>query len=566
MDPRSSTVLTIIQEMPQLTFGWTDYTLFAGLLGMSLIIGFYFGFFSKQDSASEYLFGGKSYPTEVYYHGAMMIISMGTAVITMLTTVHIFLPVFYNLQIVSSYEYLEMRFSRKHRQLASLLYTISLLLYIPIVVYVPSLVFAQVTGYGVHLIAPIFSFVCITYTSMGGVKAVVWTDTIQFIFTLGGFFTILIIGINYVGGVSRAFEIASEGRRLEIIDFDPSPLKRYSFWGMTLGMYFSSLSRYTIAQKFVQRFLTIKQEQDVKKAAYLTGAGVIFLQSCCILYGLLVYATYHNCDPLTTHLIKQADQIVPYYVMDIVGHIPGLPGIFLAGLVSSALSTMSASLNCLSGMIYEDFLDGWIADSPKKDAKSANIMKFLSVMIGLITVALIFLIERLGTIFEMSQTLSTAVDGPLLSFFILGILVPWVGKKGAITGGCASIVFMTWLLGGMQWHIFHKRIVTSNLPLSTQNCSFPFNESVNADVYQTTPISTITSEDEPWIIFRISMLFLHLIGTTVAIIVAVLTSIITKETNMTDVDPRHVSPLVRRFLPDKKYTEVPLKEIKKEKD
>ncbi|XP_058797242.1 sodium-coupled monocarboxylate transporter 2-like isoform X3 [Phymastichus coffea] len=541
MDPRSSTVLTIIQEMPQLTFGWTDYTLFAGLLGMSLIIGFYFGFFSKQDSASEYLFGGKSmaylpvavsiiasylsgitfigYPTEVYYHGAMMIISMGTAVITMLTTVHIFLPVFYNLQIVSSYEYLEMRFSRKHRQLASLLYTISLLLYIPIVVYVPSLVFAQVTGYGVHLIAPIFSFVCITYTSMGGVKAVVWTDTIQFIFTLGGFFTILIIGINYVGGVSRAFEIASEGRRLEIIE-----------------------------------------------AAYLTGAGVIFLQSCCILYGLLVYATYHNCDPLTTHLIKQADQIVPYYVMDIVGHIPGLPGIFLAGLVSSALSTMSASLNCLSGMIYEDFLDGWIADSPKKDAKSANIMKFLSVMIGLITVALIFLIERLGTIFEMSQTLSTAVDGPLLSFFILGILVPWVGKKGAITGGCASIVFMTWLLGGMQWHIFHKRIVTSNLPLSTQNCSFPFNESVNADVYQTTPISTITSEDEPWIIFRISMLFLHLIGTTVAIIVAVLTSIITKETNMTDVDPRHVSPLVRRFLPDKKYTEVPLKEIKKEKD
>lgn len=64
--------------------------------------------------------------------------------------------------------------------------------------------------------------------------------------------------------------------------------------------------------------------------------------------------------------------------MDIVGDIPGLPGIFLAGLVSSALSTMSASLNALSGMIYEDFIDCWIAKSPNKDAKSANIMKVSS--------------------------------------------------------------------------------------------------------------------------------------------------------------------------------------------
>ena len=61
--------------------------------------------------------------------------------------------------------------------------------------------------------------------------------------------------------------------------------------------------------------------------------------------------------------------------MDIAGHISGLPGIFLAGLVSSALSTMSASLNTLSGTIYDTYIDQWIAESPRKDAKAANIMK-----------------------------------------------------------------------------------------------------------------------------------------------------------------------------------------------
>ena len=61
--------------------------------------------------------------------------------------------------------------------------------------------------------------------------------------------------------------------------------------------------------------------------------------------------------------------------MDIAGHIPGLPGIFLAGLVSSGLSTMSAALNTLSGTIYDDFIEQRIADDEGKDAKAAMIMK-----------------------------------------------------------------------------------------------------------------------------------------------------------------------------------------------
>lgn len=64
--------------------------------------------------------------------------------------------------------------------------------------------------------------------------------------------------------------------------------------------------------------------------------------------------------------------------MDVAGHVYGLPGLFLAGLVSSALSTMSASLNTASGIIYEDFVDRFIPDGPNKDVKASNIMKVLN--------------------------------------------------------------------------------------------------------------------------------------------------------------------------------------------
>lgn len=65
--------------------------------------------------------------------------------------------------------------------------------------------------------------------------------------------------------------------------------------------------------------------------------------------------------------------------MDVGGHIPGLPGLFLAGLVSSALATMSACLNTLSGMVYDDFIDEWLPESPNRDSRAANIMKVKSI-------------------------------------------------------------------------------------------------------------------------------------------------------------------------------------------
>lgn len=57
----------------------------------------------------------------------------------------------------------------------------------------------------------------------------------------------------------------------------------------------------------------------------------------CCYTGLVIYATYYRCDPLSTGAISKSDQLLPYFVMDIAGNIPGLPGIFLSGVFSAAL-------------------------------------------------------------------------------------------------------------------------------------------------------------------------------------------------------------------------------------
>lgn len=64
---------------------------------------------------------------------------------------------------------------------------------------------------------------------------------------------------------------------------------------------------------------------------------MIFTKALSCFAGLIIYAKYANCDPKSTHAIKQNDQILPYYVLDVASHITGLPGLFISGVFSTAL-------------------------------------------------------------------------------------------------------------------------------------------------------------------------------------------------------------------------------------
>lgn len=75
------------------------------------------------------------------------------------------------------------------------------LLYIPIVMYAPALGFSQLTGISLNILIPATCCVCIFYTTLGGVKAVVWTDTVQTVMILASVITVAVIGTISVGGV-----------------------------------------------------------------------------------------------------------------------------------------------------------------------------------------------------------------------------------------------------------------------------------------------------------------------------------------------------------------------------
>ncbi|EFN74893.1 Sodium-coupled monocarboxylate transporter 1 [Camponotus floridanus] len=552
------------ENLNHFVFGWFDYVFFNLLLLVSILIGVYFGFFSKQDSTTEYLLGGKrmgffpvamsiiashisgitllGIPAEVFHHGTQYAACIITATLTAVITSYIFLPVFFKLQLTSTFEYLEVRFARPVRILSSVLFTISLFMYLPIVIYVPAIAFAQVTKLSVHMITPVVCIVCIIYTSIGGLKAVVWTDTIQFSVTVGGLVTILVLGVLSVGSIEEVWRISGEGGRLIFFNMDPSLLSRNTFWGTTVGMTATWLGHLAIHPGAVQRFLSVPREIDAKHGIVITAIGMIIVKLISVFTGLIMFAKYHDCDPFLTKAISRTDQTLPYYVMDVAGHLPGLPGLFLAGLVSAALATMSAGLNTVSGTIYEDFISPWVPERSRKEATAANIMKAIVLITGAISVGLVFLVERLGPVFQLALSMRGVTDGPLLGLFVLGMLVPWANTKGVLFGSGVGLISMFWLVGGAHWYTMHGKMKFDSLPTSIDGCPYPLNETLTTAT--PTPV-WIEAAEEPMALFQISFMHYTLIGSTIVVIAGIIGSYIFG-VDLESVDPDHITPIMKR--------------------
>lgn len=72
-----------------------------------------------------------------------------------------------------------------------------------------------VTGISIHKVTPVICSICIFYTTIGGLKAVVWTDTLQFVVTSAALFSVFVLGVQEAGGLANVTKIAQEGDRLD---------------------------------------------------------------------------------------------------------------------------------------------------------------------------------------------------------------------------------------------------------------------------------------------------------------------------------------------------------------
>lgn len=157
----------------------------------------------------------------------------------------------------------------------------------------------------------------------------------------------------------------------------------------------------------------------MRDALILFTIGVTVIMTCNCLIGLVIYHQYETCDPLVSGRIEKVDQILPYFIVNVANKVPGLPGLFVAGIFSAALSTMSSCWNSLAGTIYEDLLYVHMPNWSERGA--SNVMKLIVFLLGVSTIALVFVVERLGSVFSLIISIHGVTYGTLLGIFFFGV-------------------------------------------------------------------------------------------------------------------------------------------------
>lgn len=154
---------------------------------------------------------------------------------------------------------------------------------------------------------------------------------------------------------------------------------------------------------------------------FLFGVVLIMLFNCGT--GIIMYSYYHNCDPVKIGTVTKYDKLMPRFVQDVAGHIRGMPGIFISCVFSASLSTVSAALHSVSGVIYSDYVRPmkWFADT---DVNANRTMRLIICLIGTFCAFSGILVENFQSIFQLINTVSGMTAGAKFGVFTMAMLYP----------------------------------------------------------------------------------------------------------------------------------------------
>ncbi|CAL1266319.1 unnamed protein product [Larinioides sclopetarius] len=566
-------------------FGIVDYIVFGIMLLISAGIGVWYAIVDrKKTDAQEFLMGGRSLsvfpvsmsvlasfmsaitllgtPAEVYRYGTQYMIINIAFCLVVPATAYLYLPVFFKLGVTSAYEYLELRFHSAVRTIGCIVFTLHMLMYMPVVLYAPALALSEVTGIRIWTAVLSIGLVCTFYTSIGGMKAVVWTDFFQSLIMYGSILVIVIKGTIDLGGFDVVWQKSFEGGRIEFWRFDFDPTVRHTFWSLVFGGYVTWMGNYAANQSMIQRYLTIGSLRGAQRCLWYNLPALILLICVTSMSGLVIYAFYFDCDPIGTKMIQAPDQLFPRFVMETLGAFPGIPGLFVAGIFSGALSTVSSGVNSLAAVMLEDIIKKFIVKDIS-ELWATRVSKAMAMGFGVLSIILVFAAEQMGGVLQAALTIHGIVGGPMLGAFTLGMFIPFANTWGASTGLVSGFGIAMWFgMGAFASQPYHPEA-----PLSYQGCAELYYNATNINIGNMTSIpEIIRNNDDILPPYRLSYLWLSGVGFSVVMIVGIVVSLITRSKEEEIVDERLLSPLITwlsKYMPGGKFKEMVLHKEKR---
>jgi SSS family transporter len=365
--------------------------------------------------------------------------------------VALLLPQYFEGRLLTAYQALDRRFGVATKRLASLLFLVTRSLADGLRLYLTAIVLRLVMfgssqeavqsaepGFDQELAwAVVFTGTAtIVYTCFGGIKAVVWTDFIQFfIYIAGAIASGIVIAIYISGSSSDWSDVALDAANLRTFDLSFDFTQPYTLWAGILGGAFITLGSHGADQLMVQRYLSARSMSDAARALKWSGWIVLLQFAGFLLLGLGLTVFYQGRE------FARADEVFATFIVE---ELPvGVVGLTLAAVLAAAMSTLSGSLNSLAGTAMNDFYVPLVAPdaSPQHQLR---VTRMLTVVFGVIQVAVAIAGQYLQrTVVEAVLSIAALTTGTVLGIFLLAALTRRVGQRAAVVGmavGLATVV------------------------------------------------------------------------------------------------------------------------------
>jgi SSS family solute:Na+ symporter len=439
-------------------FTTIDWTLLILYMLVSLLIGV--SFYRKQATTNDFFLAGRGmswFPiaisimatdlSAISYMGVPALVYqkdlkyfLGTLVLsgTMVVVAVVFVPIFFRLKLFTVYEYLEGRFNVGARSFASLLFLGGRTAWLANTIYVPGLALSEITGLNVYLTILICGAVTTSYTILGGMHAVIWTDFMQFFVLIGGALVMLYVVVAAFGGdIGKIWSVASAGGHTRLVDFSFDPTREFTFWGILIGLFVYNLASYSSDQIIVQRYLTTKSLKDTARA--VLGNGAMILPTMIILYLCGVgFVAYYQLHPQLRATLTSPDRVLPHFTVNVLP--VGLRGLVLAGIFAATMSSISAGINSVATSVTKDFLTRFSLIRAERELLFGRLTSLF--WGALATSSALLLVNWKLTIIEKFATMYSYFAGPLAGLFLLGVLTRRTRAWNAITGAIVGMILV----------------------------------------------------------------------------------------------------------------------------
>jgi SSS family transporter len=376
----------------------------------------------------------------------------------------ILVPHYFKGEIYSPYQLLETAFGPPARRMAGGLFLVSETLAAGVRVYVASIPVRLMLGDGVlglgtgdPILGAILLFVVLSllYTYVGGVKAVIWTDAVQFgLFMAGGVFTLCYIPTLVDGGLDALLARASAAGKLHWLNPGFSLSLPFNLWMGLIGGTFVVLSSHGAEQLIVQRVLACRGVADGRKALILSAVLIFPLFLIFLVVGAMLWAYYQQV-PMAIAIpevkpgsgITANDYIYPIFMMTAVPH--ALKGFLIVAILAAAMSSVSSALTSLASVSTMDFVKPW-AGTGRSEGFFLRFSKASTVGWAGLLILVAYLSREVEYVLNAAFTLRGLTSGALLGGLIL---VLWWKKGPAwpVVIGALSAVAVMIAISRFEW-------------------------------------------------------------------------------------------------------------------